>query len=356
MKKILLFLFLFLIGLNNCYASTETANQYILMDQQTGRILAGKNYNNEALIASITKIMTAVIAIESGKLDKTITVDDTILKSYGSGIYIEVGEKLTLRELLYGLMLRSGNDAALMCAKYVGGTVDNFVKQMNKKANELGMINTTFVNPSGLDNSDSGNYSTAYDMALLTKYAMKYEDYRKIVSTKSYTLKTNKKTYVWKNKNKLLNYDYVTGGKTGYTEKAKRTLVSTASRDNINLIVVTIRDSDDWNTHKSLYEETFANYKSYKFLDKNKFKISKDKYYKGKLYIKNDVYIPVREDELNKISGKVKLKKLSKYKNGTKVGKYQIYLDKSLLYEEDIYIKVKNSKKASKTSKIKELF
>lgn len=356
MKKILLFLFLFLIGLNNCYASTETANQYILMDQQTGRILAGKNYNNKALIASITKIMTAVIAIESGKLDKTITVDDTILKSYGSGIYIEVGEKLTLRELLYGLMLRSGNDAALMCAKYVGGTVDNFVKQMNKKANELGMINTTFVNPSGLDNSDSGNYSTAYDMALLTKYAMKYEDYRKIVSTKSYTLKTNKKTYVWKNKNKLLNYDYVTGGKTGYTEKAKRTLVSTASRDNINLIVVTIRDSDDWNTHKSLYEETFANYKSYKFLDKNKFKISKDKYYKGKLYIKNDVYIPVREDELNKISGKVKLKKISKYKNGTKVGKYQIYLDKSLLYEEDIYIKVKNSKKASKASKIKELF
>ena len=356
MKKILLFLFLFLIGLNNCYASTETANQYILMDQQTGRILAGKNYNNKALIASITKIMTAVIAIESGKLDKTITVDDIILKSYGSGIYIEVGEKLTLRELLYGLMLRSGNDAALMCAKYVGGTVDNFVKKMNEKAHELGMINTTFVNPSGLDNSDSGNYSTAYDMALLTKYAMKYEDYRKIVSTKSYTLKTNKKTYVWKNKNKLLNYDYVTGGKTGYTEKAKRTLVSTASRDNINLIVVTIRDSDDWNTHKSLYEETFANYKSYKFLDKNRFKISKDKYYKGKLYIKNDVYIPVREDELNKISGKVKLKKLSKYKNGTKVGKYQIYLDKSLLYEEDIYIKVKNSKKASKTSKIKELF
>ncbi len=356
MKKILLFLFLFLIGLNNCYASTETANQYILMDQQTGRILAGKNYNNKALIASITKIMTAVIAIESGKLDKTITVDDTILKSYGSGIYIEVGERLTLRELLYGLMLRSGNDAALMCAKYVGGTVDNFVKKMNKKAHELGMINTAFVNPSGLDNSDSGNYSTAYDMALLTKYAMKYEDYRKIVSTKSYTLKTNKKTYVWKNKNKLLNYDYVTGGKTGYTEKAKRTLVSTASRDNINLIVVTIRDSDDWNTHKSLYEEAFANYKSYKFLDKNKFKISKDKYYKGKLYIKNDVYIPVKEDELNKISGKVKLKKLSKYKNGTKVGKYQIYLDKSLLYEEDIYIKVKNSKKASKTSKIKELF
>ena len=100
---------------------------------------------------------------------------------------------------------------------------------MNKKAKEIGMLHTTFVNPSGLDNTDSGNYSTAYDMALLTRYAMQYEDYRKIVGTKKHVVKTNKKTYVWHNKNKLLNEKYVTGGKTGYTKKAKRTLVSTAS-------------------------------------------------------------------------------------------------------------------------------
>lgn len=358
MKKMLLFSLLFFIFMSNCYASRDSAYEYILIDQTTGRVLEGKNYNTPALIASITKIMTCVIAIESGKLDKTVLVDDTILKSYGSGIYIEVGEKLTLNDLLYGLMLRSGNDAALMVAKYVGGSVDKFVTSMNEKANEIGMKNTTFVNPSGLDNDDSGNYSTAYDMALLTRYAMQYESYRKIVSTKSYTLKTNKKTYVWKNKNKLLNEDYITGGKTGYTEKARRTLVSTASHDNMDLIVVTIRDSDDWNTHKTLYKEAFNNYKVYKFLSKDNFNITKDDYYKGDFYIKNDVYIPVLDTELNSISSKIELEKLDDYKTGDKVGEYKILLDKDVIYTENIYIKkkVSTSSKKSFWSYIKGIF
>jgi D-alanyl-D-alanine carboxypeptidase len=355
MKKILLIITLLFIFIPKVNASRDSANEYILMDMTTGRVLEGKNYNKPMLIASTTKILTALLAIESGKLDKEVTVDDTILKSYGSGIYIEVGEKLTLRELLYGLMLRSGNDAALMISKYVGGSVEDFVKMMNQKAQAIGMNNSTFINPSGLDNDDSGNYSTAYDMALLTKYAMKYKDYREIVSTKSYTLKTNKKTYVWKNKNKLLNYDYITGGKTGYTEKAKRTLVSTASKNNIKLIVVTLKDSDDWNTHKTLYEEAFNTYTSYKLLNKNKFKVTNDKYYDGKLYIKNDVNIPVKEEELSHLSGTVKLKKLKKYKTGSKVGEYHIYLDKQLLYKENIYIK-KNKKAKKKLFKNKELF
>ena len=358
MKKLLLFSFLFFLLINNCYASRDSASEYILLDQTTGRVLEGKNYDASMLIASITKIMTCVIAIESGKLDDEFLVDDTILKAYGSGIYIEIGEKLTLRQLLYGLMLRSGNDAALMVAKYVGGSVDKFVVKMNEKANEIGMRNTTFVNPSGLDNDDLGNYSTAYDMAILTRYAMGYKDYRDIVKTKSYTLKTNKKTYVWKNKNKLLNEDYITGGKTGYTEKAGRTLVSTASRDNMDLIVVTIRDGDDWNTHKTLYEDAFNNYKSYKFLNKDTFSIKNDKYYKGEFYIKNDVYIPVKNTELKSMFGKIKLTKKKNYKTGDKVGVYQIYLDKDLIYEEDIYIK-KNEIKDESTSilsKIKEFF
>ena len=342
----------------DCYASRDSAYEYILMDQATGRVLEGKNYNTPALIASITKIMTCVIAIESGKLDKNVVVDDTVLKAYGSGIYIEVGEELTLNDLLYGLMLRSGNDAALMVAKYVGGSVPNFVLMMNEKAREIGMKNTTFVNPSGLDNVDSGNYSTAYDMALLTRYAMQYESYREIVSTKSYTLKTNKKTYVWKNKNKLLNYDYVTGGKTGYTEKARRTLVSTASRDNMNLIVVTIRDGDDWNTHKTLYEEAFSKYRVVKFLNKDNFDIVGDDYYDGEFYIKNDVFIPVLESEINNIVGKILLEKIDNYKDGDRVGEYEIILDNSIIYTENIYIK-KNGNKDKKKSffdKIKEIF
>ena len=358
MRKIILFSLLFFIFTNNCYASVDTASEYILMDMTTGRILDGKNYNEPKLIASITKIMTCVLAIESKKLDEEVVVDETVLKAYGSGIYIEVGEKLTLKDLLYGLMLRSGNDAALMVAKYVGGTVEEFVKNMNDKASEIGMKNTTFVNPSGLEQDDGGNYSTAYDMALLTKYAMQYDAYKEIVKTKSYTLKTNKKTYVWKNKNKLLNYDYITGGKTGYTEKAKRTLVSTASKDNINLIVVTIKDSDDWNTHTSLYEEAFDNYTAYKFLNKNTFSVVGDKYYKGKFYIKNDVYIPVKKTELTKMIGKIELEKKENYKTGSKVGEYKIYLEKELLYQEPIYIKKTSSNQDNKSffTKIKELF
>ena len=266
MKKILLFSLLLFSFVPNIWASTSSAHSYILMDSKTGRVLEGKNINERMLIASITKIMTAIIAIESGKLDDEIIVDDTILKSYGSGVYIEVGEKIKLRDLLYGLMLRSGNDAALMIAKFVSGSVDKFVVDMNNKANELGMNNTNFVNPSGLDNSDDGNYSTSYDMALLTRYAMKNSDYKKIVSTKEYKIVTNKKTYIWKNKNKLLRYEYVTGGKTGFTEKARRTLVSTAKKNNIELIVVTLKDSDDWNTHKSLYERAFSEYRNYKFI------------------------------------------------------------------------------------------
>ena len=339
MKKILLIIIKFIIGINNCYASTSTAYEYILMDSTTGRILAGKNYNTPMLIASITKIMTCLLAIESNKLDNIVTVDNTIKDAYGSGIYIEVGEEIKLKDLLYGLMLRSGNDAALMIAKYVGGDVDKFINMMNNKAKEIGMGRTTFTNPSGLDEK-GGNYSTAYDMAILTKYAMKYPEYREIVKTKSYTVKTNKKTYVWKNKNKLLSEDYITGGKTGYTEKAKRTLVSTASSDNIDLIVVTIKDSDDWNTHKSLYNYAFKNYTSYKVLNKNKFKVIGDNYYNGTFYIKNNVYIPLKNEEDKSLIGKIKLNKLTKYKNKDKVGTYEIYLEDYLLYKEPIYIKV----------------
>ena len=215
--------------------------------------------------------MTCLIAIESNKLDDIVVVDEIVKESYGSGIYIEVGEEITLKDLLYGLMLRSGNDAALMIAKYVAGDVESFVEMMNTKAKDIGMTNTIFVNPSGLDNTDSGNYSTAYDMAILTRYAMQYKEYKKIVGTKSHTVKTNKKTYVWKNKNKLLSEEYITGGKTGYTEKAKRTLVSTATNDNMDFIVVTIKDSDDWNTHKDLYNYAFNNYVAYRVLNKSTF-------------------------------------------------------------------------------------
>lgn len=357
MKKVILFGLLFFISMNFCSASTNSASSYVLMDETTGRVLASKDMNSKRLIASITKIMTSVIAIESGKIDDMVTVDESILKAYGSGIYIEVGEIMSLKDLLYGLMLRSGNDAAIMIATYVAGSEEEFVNMMNIKAKELGMKNTIFYNASGLP-TPHGNYSSCYDMALLTRYAMKYNLYKEIVSTKKYKVTTNKKTYVWNNKNKLLSYDYITGGKTGYTEESGRTLVSSATIDDMNLIVVTIRDSDDWNTHLELYDYAKENYIGYKVLNKNKFKVIGDTYYNdSNFYIKNDVYLPLKKSEKGSLISHIVLEKKYDYNTDDKVGVNQIYLGDILLYEEDIYIiKNNNVKKKSIFARIKEWF
>ena len=176
-------------------------------------------------------------------------------------------------------------------------------------------------------------------MALLTRYAMQYEEYKEIVGTKSYKVKTNKKTYIWKNKNKLLNEKYITGGKTGYTEKAKRTLVSTGSSNNMNFIVVTIKDNDDWNTHKDLYKHAFNNYVAYRVLNKSNFEVIGETYYNGNFYIKNSVYIPLKKTEVGNLIGKIQLEKKQDYKNNDKVGQYLIYFNEKLLYKEPIYIK-----------------
>ena len=358
MKKMILFGLLFIVCVNFVSASTSSASSYILMDETTGRVLTSKDMNSSRLIASITKIMTAVIAIESGMIDDTVTVDENVLKAYGSGIYIEVGEEISLKDLLYGLMLRSGNDAAVMIATYVAGSEEEFVNMMNDKAKEIGMKNTIFYNSSGLP-TPSGNYSSCYDMALLTRYAMKYDLYKEIVSTEKYKVTTNKKTYIWNNKNKLLRYDYVTGGKTGYTEESGRTLVSTATIDDMNLIVVTIRDSDDWNTHLELYDYAKDNYNGYKVLNKNKFEVIGDTYYTDSIfYIKNDVYLPLKKSERGSLVSHIILEKKDSYNTDDKVGINQIYLNDTLLYEEDIYI-IKNNNNVKKKSifdRIKEWF
>lgn len=355
MKRVLLIVLFFFIFISNVNASTNSAYSYVLMDMDSGRVLESKNKDSPMLIASITKIMTAIIAIENGNLDEVITVDESISKSYGSGIYISVGEEIKLIDLLYGLMLRSGNDAAIMISTSIAGSEDEFVKLMNKKAKEIGMKNTIFYNSSGLDNTSKGNLSTSYDMALLTKYAMENDIYKEIVKTKKYTVKTNLKAYVWHNKNKLLNYDYITGGKTGYTEKAKRTLVSTASKNNINLVVVTIKDSDDWNTHKSLYEKVFDNYINYKVLNKGKFKVEKDYYYEY-LYIKEDVYITLKQSETHNLISHIKLEKKDNYEDSDQVGINYIYLDNTLIKSIPIYAKKIENNNKNIFTRIKEIF
>ena len=174
MKKVLVMLFLFLVPLNvfGKEDTFDTAKSSIVMDLDSGRVLYENNADEERLIASITKIMTCIIAIEQGDLNSEVKAGEEILKMYGTSIYLELNEKMKLIDLLYGLMLRSGNDASVVIAKAVAGCEEEFVKMMNEKAKEIGMTNTTFSNPHGLD-EETKNYSTARDMAKLSRYAYK---------------------------------------------------------------------------------------------------------------------------------------------------------------------------------------
>jgi D-alanyl-D-alanine carboxypeptidase (penicillin-binding protein 5/6) len=330
MKKIILIVILFLFSITN--VKGITASSAVAMDLNSGRVLYDNNMNNKRLIASITKIMTCIIVLENSDIKKEITVGDEVLKAYGSAIYIEMGEKITIENLLYGLMLRSGNDAAIVLAKNVSGNMDNFVKLMNELAGKIGMKNTTFINDNGLeDNDGNGNISTAYDMALLTTYAYKNDKFRKIIGTKDITVKSSSKTYRWHNKNKLLQItDFVTGGKTGYTKKAKRTLVTTAEKNNKKITVVTLNDGNDFADHLSLYNELFKKYNAIKVIDKKTFTINNCNTCK----IDNDYYALVTKDEENKLLLKVNIEEK---KDNNYYGTIDVYLKDYLLHSEPIY-------------------
>lgn len=357
MKKICFLLLILIIPYKVFALSAASA---IVIDQDSKRVLYSKNAYEPKLIASTTKIMTALVAIENSDINKTIKVDDSVLKAYGSAIYIEIGEKLTIKDLLYGLMLRSGNDAALVIANNVCKNEKEFVKLMNQKALELGMKNTIFFNPHGLEEDDgNGNTSTAYDMAILMANAMNNKEFANITKTKSYTVKTNKKTYVWKNKNKLLNtYQYTTGGKTGFTKKARRTLVSSASKDHKKLIVVTLNDPNDFNNHKKLYEEYFKKYDLVKIIDHKKYKL-KNKNFKKNLIIKNDIKVLLTKNEKKNIKININLNKQQKFSNNNQVGYLSITLNNKEIAKENIYLeneKKNNKQKKNIFSKIKSWF
>lgn len=225
----------------------------ILVDGESGRVLFEKNAHEERAIASITKLMTALVAAESTRtLDEEVVIRPEWTGIEGSSIYLKAGEKVSLETLLYGLLLNSGNDAAIAVAGHCAGDVDAFVERMNERAAELGMEHTHFSNPNGL--SEEGHYSTAYDMALLARACCKNEIVSKITATKSITLGTRTFT----NHNKLLwRYEGCTGMKTGYTELSGRTLVSSAQRDGQTLIAVTLYAPNDWSDHTALFDYGF---------------------------------------------------------------------------------------------------
>lgn len=345
MKKVLILAIILILFISFKINSLGNATSVIVMDQDSHRILYSKNIHKARSVASISKIMTAIIAIESNKLSDIITIGEEIKDAYGSGIYIKENEKISLESLIYGLMLRSGNDAALAIANYVGGSVDNFVDMMNEKAVFIGMKNTIFNNPSGLDEK-KGNYSTSYDMALLTSYAMKNTTYQKITATKKYKVETNMNYYSWTNKNKLLfSYKYTTGGKTGYTEIAKRTLVTTASKNNLNLVIVTLNDGNDFNDHTNLYEEMFEDYKAYQILKKGTINIDMETYYpQNSLYIKSDLTYPLSENEKDTVILDFKIQKKRQYSDGDVIGDVTVRVADKQIFKDDVYVKIKKKK------------
>lgn len=266
MRKIIL-----CILISACFLLPVHAESYCVMSGNDGGVSDEKDMHKAQSVASISKIMTAIIALEKGNLDDTWQVSDTILKAEGSSLYLKVGDSVSLKSLLYGLMLRSGNDAAVEIAQHIGGSQEAFIAFMNEKAAELGMQDTEFHNPSGLDEEDGGNISSAYDMAVLMRYAMKNETFAQIVGAEYYD---NEQKVRWKNKNKLLfTYDAATGGKTGFTKKAGRTLVSSAAKDDLESIVVTLGMSDDFTFHEKQHEKQFADYTSYVVLKEGTYDI-----------------------------------------------------------------------------------
>ena len=271
MKLLITFLLsIFLFG-NSSFLSvngTYQARNYIVMDAYTNEVLEGKDINDSYSVASISKIMTAIIALESDRLFDVIVVDDIIKTIEGSSLYLSIGDQITIIDLVYGLLLRSGNDAAVLIAENVSKDLPSFVDKMNQKASEIGLINTVFNNRSGLDIFDEGNISSCYDMALLMSYCLNNPLFCQIINTESY--KSNLKG-VWSNKNKLLRqYQYCIGGKTGYTKKARRTLINCAEKDGQKLIVVTFNCGNDFSFHKYLFEKYFNEYTYLIFLIKGK--------------------------------------------------------------------------------------
>ncbi|MBQ0038692.1 MAG: D-alanyl-D-alanine carboxypeptidase [Clostridiales bacterium] len=254
MKKTILLVLCFLTLLAPCraYGVEVSATAAILLDADSGRVLYEKNADRQMLIASTTKIMTVLVALEHANLNAEVTIKESHMVE-GSSMDLKPGEKVSVEELLYGVMLCSGNDAALALADYCGNGVEQFVKWMNEKAAELGMEDSSFANPNGLD--DEKHYSTARDMACLAAYAAKNETFVRLCSTESVTIGGRTMT----NHNKLLHMvDGCIGMKTGYTKAAGRTLVTSAIQDGRCLVAVTLQDGNDWVDHEALYEYGFA--------------------------------------------------------------------------------------------------
>lgn len=326
----------------NVVAYTNSVSE-IIMDVNSGRVLFENNAYEKKYMASTTKILTAICIIENCNISDVITVTDKTVGVEGSSIYLEVGEKLSVKDLLYGLMLRSGNDCAETLAVYCSGSIEKFSLLMNETAKKIGALNSNFVNPHGLHNDN--HYTTAYDLALISRYAMKNQDFRSIVATKAVKIPFTTKNYdrYLTNKNKMLKeFDGANGIKTGYTKKAGRCLVSSCYRNGLELICVVLNCPPMFERSKSLLTQSFENYKNYKVVESDNiidFVKVKNRDKTCGIYIKNDIIVPLKDSEYADINVQYDYEQQlsAPIKKDSEVGFVKIYVQNKLIFKEKIY-------------------
>ena len=360
MKKIkkCLFSVVFTFGIltlfiSKIYGAEETKNfvdiasKYaVVIDFDTGRVLYEKNAYEKSAMASLTKMMTSILLVENCKMDELIEVPAEATWIGGSEVGLKKGDKVSTKSLLYGMMLPSGNDAAYTAGLHVGGTIDNFAKMMIKKAKEIGAVNTSFANPHGLDNEN--HYSTAYDMALITRYALHNKYINEAVKTKTATLNFGSVTKTLSNTNRLLKqYSNIDGVKTGFTNNADRCVIASQTQDGqrfISVILGATNTDDRFNNAKQILDECFKRYKKkdisnllnfYINIPANKANVSS---YERK--ISDSLSLPLTDEEYKKIYIKQDIIKSIEppMEIGTKIGQIKLFVGEEEIYNKDILL------------------
>ena len=341
--------------------SYTSAKAMCVMESTTKRVLDSKNENAKLPMASTTKIMTAITAIESGKdLDSPFEISPKAVGISGTSLYLRAGEVFTLRDLLYGLMLISGNDASVAIGEYCGGNLANFVDMMNNKAKEIGANSSHFDNTHGLDSKN--HYTTAHDLALITSYAMQNPIFKEIVSTKNIKItNSDGKSRYLKNKNKLLSsLEGCNGVKTGFTDDAGRCLVTSCEREGMNVVCVVLNCGPMFEESASLINEAFANYQMIDltcgYVIPSKIKVTSGESEYIKIGTKSRYFYPLKKDELKKVKYVYSLQDEveAPVEKGREVGKVEIFIDKDLHFCEKIYT-MENVRRNSIWQKLQDL-
>ncbi|QUW23829.1 D-alanyl-D-alanine carboxypeptidase [Sporosarcina sp. Marseille-Q4063] len=303
---------------------------WVVIDADTGRLLSGSNEHVRLPIASLTKIWTAFTVLESGAPLGFTTISPEAASAEGSSIYMKQGVTADVEGLLYGLMLRSGNDAAYALAEHAGGSLQGFVDLMNDNALLYGLNDTVFTNPSGLHNEL--HLSTAYDTALMMYHAMQNETFKKIASTHTYNYQLKNENYSWQNKHRLVrSNETAIAGKTGFTKMAGRTLVTYFEKDGKKIIVVTLNDGNDWNTHRQLSESTFSNYELVTVAKKGRYSILPGM--EGEL--DKPIKLLLKKGEKSNVSH---ILRIPRGENKTSIGRWTVYFDNNPLITSEILL------------------